>query len=82
MKLKRTKIKKIRLKANEDVYDLTINNQHNFFANNLLVHNLFTNFFRLCCTKLARLLTDKLFIQHQLVFLYKKKHGEYNYNYQ
>jgi ribonucleoside-diphosphate reductase alpha chain len=39
MKLKNTKIKKINIKSNEDVFDLTVNNNHNFFANNLLVHN-------------------------------------------
>jgi len=37
MKLKETKIKKINIKTNEDVYDLTVHDNHNFFANNLLV---------------------------------------------
>lgn len=33
------KIKKITVEANEDVYDLQIEENHNFFANNILVHN-------------------------------------------
>lgn len=39
LKLINTKIKKINVKTNEDVYDLTVENNHNFFANGLLVHN-------------------------------------------
>jgi len=39
MKLKETKIKKINIKSNDDVYDLTVHDNHNFFANDLLVHN-------------------------------------------
>lgn len=39
MNIIRTKIKKINIKQNEDVYDLKVNNNHNFFANKLLVHN-------------------------------------------
>lgn len=38
-KLKKVRIKKINIKPNEDVYDLTIRDNHNFFANNMLVHN-------------------------------------------
>ena len=34
-------IKKISVVENEDVYDLTMQTNHNFFANNLLVHNCF-----------------------------------------
>lgn len=30
------KVKKVR---NEDVYDIKVKNTHNFFANNILVHN-------------------------------------------
>ena len=33
------KITKMTIKQNEDVYDLTVENNHNFFANGLLVHN-------------------------------------------
>jgi ribonucleoside-diphosphate reductase alpha chain len=39
MKLIRTKIKKISVESNEDVYDITVRKNHNFFANNLLIHN-------------------------------------------
>lgn len=39
MKVKESKIKKINIKSNEDVYDLTVMDNHNFFANKLLVHN-------------------------------------------
>jgi len=39
MKTKEIKIKKINIKQNEDVYDLKLENNHNFFANNILVHN-------------------------------------------
>lgn len=35
----RTKIKKINIKKNEDVYDLKVYKNHNFFANKILVHN-------------------------------------------
>jgi len=38
-KIKKTRIKKINIVKNEDVYDLTIKDNHNFFANNILVHN-------------------------------------------
>lgn len=37
--IKRTKIKSINLIPNEDVYDIKVSDNHNFFANNLLVHN-------------------------------------------
>lgn len=37
--IKRIKIKQINLKPNEDVYDLTIEDNHNFFGDNILVHN-------------------------------------------
>jgi len=37
--IKKIKIKRINIVKNEDVYDLTIKNNHNFFANNILVHN-------------------------------------------
>lgn len=33
------KIKKINIVQNEDVYDITVNKNNNFFANNILVHN-------------------------------------------
>jgi ribonucleoside-diphosphate reductase alpha chain len=39
MKFKTTKIKSITIKPNEDVYDITVKDNHNFFANDLLVHN-------------------------------------------
>jgi ribonucleoside-triphosphate reductase len=38
-KIKRISIKSIELSPNEDVYDITVKNNHNFFANGLLVHN-------------------------------------------
>ena len=41
MKKINVKIKKITIVENENVYDLTMENNHNFFANNLLVHNCF-----------------------------------------
>jgi len=37
--MKEIKIKKINIKQNDDVYDLKIENNHNFFANKILVHN-------------------------------------------
>lgn len=33
------KIKQINIVSNEDVYDITVEKNHNFFANNILVHN-------------------------------------------
>ena len=39
MKIIKTKIKSITPVANEDVFDITVNNNHNFIANNILVHN-------------------------------------------
>lgn len=38
-KIKRIKIKKITIEKQEDVYDITVEKNHNFFANGLLVHN-------------------------------------------
>ena len=39
MEIIKQKIKKINITSNEDVYDLNIEDNHNFFANGLLVHN-------------------------------------------
>lgn len=39
IKVKKRRIKKINVKENEDVYDLTTEKNHNFFANKILVHN-------------------------------------------
>jgi len=39
MEIRRTKIKRITVESNEDVYDITTEKNHNFFANGLLVHN-------------------------------------------
>jgi ribonucleoside-triphosphate reductase (thioredoxin) len=39
MNLREVKIKKIKISNNEDVYDITVRNNHNFFANGVLVHN-------------------------------------------
>jgi len=39
VKLKRVGIKSISTVDNQDVYDITTKNNHNFFANGLLVHN-------------------------------------------
>ncbi|HRP37974.1 MAG TPA: hypothetical protein PLS50_09280, partial [Candidatus Dojkabacteria bacterium] len=33
------KISKITIEKNEDVYDITVADNHNFFANDILVHN-------------------------------------------
>jgi ribonucleoside-diphosphate reductase alpha chain len=38
-KIKRIKIKKITHIENEDVYDINVDKNHNFFANGILVHN-------------------------------------------
>jgi len=37
--MKEIKIKSIEVVENQDVYDITVKNNHNFFANGLLVHN-------------------------------------------
>lgn len=37
--IKRIHIKRIEVIANEDTYDITVENNHNFFANDVLVHN-------------------------------------------
>jgi ribonucleoside-diphosphate reductase alpha chain len=37
--IKKIKIKRINVVQNEDVYDLSIKDNHNFFANRILVHN-------------------------------------------
>lgn len=37
--IKKIKIKRINIISNEDVYDITVKDNHNFFANDLLVHN-------------------------------------------
>jgi len=39
MEIRKTKIKKIKVIPNEDVYDITVENNHNFYANGILVHN-------------------------------------------
>jgi ribonucleoside-diphosphate reductase alpha chain len=39
MKIKESKIIKINICENEDVYDIEVRDNHNFFANNVLVHN-------------------------------------------
>jgi len=39
MKIKEVKIKKINVIQNEDVYDISVRDNYNFFANDLLVHN-------------------------------------------
>lgn len=36
---KKIKIKQINIIPNQDVYDITVEKNHNFFANNILVHN-------------------------------------------
>ena len=40
-KITRIKIKKITVRPNEDVYDICVADNHNFFANKLLIHNCF-----------------------------------------
>lgn len=37
--IKRISVRRIKPVANEDVYDITVKKNHNFFANGLLVHN-------------------------------------------
>ena len=37
--IRRTKIKRITIEKNRDVYDIQVRKNHNFFANDLLVHN-------------------------------------------
>ena len=37
--IKKIRIKRINIISNEDVYDITVEDNHNFFANDLLVHN-------------------------------------------
>jgi ribonucleotide reductase alpha subunit len=37
--IEKVKIKKISVSKNEDVYDIIVKDNHNFFANNVLVHN-------------------------------------------
>jgi len=39
MNIKKTKIKKINVIENQDVYDITVVKNNNFFANNVCVHN-------------------------------------------
>lgn len=39
MKIIRSKIKSINVKNKMDVFDIKTLNNHNFFANNILVHN-------------------------------------------
>jgi ribonucleoside-diphosphate reductase alpha chain len=39
MNIERIKIKKINIEENSDVYDIEVNDNHNFFANGVLVHN-------------------------------------------
>ena len=39
MEITRTKIKSIKSISNQDVYDINVKDNHNFFANNILVHN-------------------------------------------
>ena len=41
IKITRIKVKRISVKPNEDVYDISVKNNHNFFANGILIHNCF-----------------------------------------
>lgn len=41
IKITRIKVKKITVKPNEDVYDISVEDNHNFFANGILIHNCF-----------------------------------------
>ena len=38
-RIKKTRIKRINVVENSDVYDIKVSDNHNFFANGLLVHN-------------------------------------------
>jgi len=37
--MKITKVKKLEVIQNNDVYDIVVEDNHNFFANGVLVHN-------------------------------------------
>ena len=39
MEIRKIKIKSITPAKNEDVYDLTVNDNHNFVGNSIVVHN-------------------------------------------
>lgn len=61
---KKIKVKRLSLRENEDVYDLTINSNHNFFANGILVHNCGEIFMhedscRLIHVNLTQFITEK-----------------------
>lgn len=58
-KITRIKVKKIQVCKNEDVYDLTVADNHNFFANRFLVHNC--SELPLCEFDSCRLLIQNLF---------------------
>jgi len=39
MEIVQTKIKRITKGQNQNVYDISVKDNHNFFGNNILVHN-------------------------------------------
>ena len=59
MILNKIKIQKINIIQNEDVYDLKVHNNHNFFANGLLIHNC--SEIPLCAYDSCRLLVLNLY---------------------
>lgn len=70
MKYKEIKIKSITPAKNEDVYDISVLSNHNFFANNILVHN---------CGEIGTTSVCNLGSLNLTQFLIKPK--QYNYYY-
>lgn len=74
--IKKIKIKRINIIQNEDVYDITTEKNHNFFCNNILVHNC--GEVPLCDADSCRLIANNLysfvenpFTDHSTFNLYK-----------
>lgn len=59
MEIKKTRLKQINVISNDDVYDIKVRNNHNFFANGLLIHNC--GEILLCLNDSCRLLLLNLF---------------------
>ena len=67
----RTKIKKITVIENEDVFDIKVSKNHNFFANRLLIHNC--SELPLCTYDSCRLMVLNLFSYVENPFTAKAK---------
>ena len=82
----KTKIKKIEIISNEDVYDISVENNHNFFANNILVHNCVEIFLanKECCN-LTEIFLPRIKLKEELkeivILLYKFSKNVANMNY-